>query len=89
MIQVENLKKSFRVHQKQPGLKGSLKGLINRKWEEKHALKGVSLNISAGEIVGMVGANGAGKTTLIKLLAGIIKLRSGKSAGFYPMGARE
>ncbi len=86
MIQVENLKKSFRVHQKQPGLKGSLKGLINRKWEEKHALKGVSLNISAGEIVGMVGANGAGKTTLIKLLAGIIHPSSGvaKVLGFTP-----
>jgi ABC-2 type transport system ATP-binding protein len=80
MIQVENLKKSFRVHKKQAGLKGSLRGLINRQWEEKHALRGVSLKVSAGEIVGLVGANGAGKTTLVKLLAGIVHPSSGSAA---------
>lgn len=77
MIQVENLKKSFRVHKKEPGLKGSLRGLVNRQWEEKHALKGVTLSVNAGEIVGLVGANGAGKTTLVKLLAGIVHPTSG------------
>src|SRR4051812_2924978 len=80
MIQVENLKKSFRVHKKEPGLRGSLRGLVNRQWEEKHALKGVSLSVKAGEIVGLVGANGAGKTTLVKLLAGIVHPSSGKAS---------
>ncbi len=80
MIQVENLKKSFRVHQKEAGLKGSLRGLFHRKWEEKQALKGVSLKVSAGEIVGLIGSNGAGKTTLVKLLAGIIHPSSGQAA---------
>jgi len=77
MIQVENLRKSFKVHKKEPGLKGSLRGLVNRQWEEKHALKGVSLSVQGGEIVGLVGANGAGKTTLVKLLAGIVHPTSG------------
>jgi simple sugar transport system ATP-binding protein len=36
-----------------------------------HALKGVSLTIMRGEIVGLVGDNGAGKTTLIKILSGV------------------
>jgi ABC-2 type transport system ATP-binding protein len=80
MIQVENLRKSFKVHKKEAGLKGSLKGLVSRKWEEKHALKGVNLTVKAGEILGLVGANGAGKTTLVKLLAGIVHPSSGKAS---------
>jgi ABC-2 type transport system ATP-binding protein len=86
MIQVENLKKIFRVHRKEPGLRGSIKSLLKREWVEKHALKGVSMKIDGGEIVGLVGANGAGKTTLVKALAGIIHPTSGKAdiLGYVP-----
>ncbi|MCB0385328.1 MAG: ATP-binding cassette domain-containing protein [Bdellovibrionales bacterium] len=77
MIQVENLTKTFRVHQKAPGLVGSMKSLFSRQWEDKHALTGVTFGVQEGEILGLVGANGAGKTTLVKILAGIVHPTSG------------
>jgi branched-chain amino acid transport system ATP-binding protein len=40
-------------------------------------LKGISLHVSPGEIVIIIGANGAGKTTLLKTVAGILKARAG------------
>ena len=41
-------------------------------------LKNISLNIKPGEIIGVIGPNGSGKSTLLKLLAGIIKCKSGQ-----------
>ncbi len=88
MIRIEGLSKTFRIHKKDPGLKGSLKSLFHRKWTEKHALKNVSLKVDEGEIVGLIGANGAGKTTLVKTCAGIIHPTSGqvRVLGFDPFG---
>lgn len=86
MIEFQDLTKSFRVFQKDPGIKGSIASLFKRKWVEKQALKSVSAQIKPGEIVGLVGANGAGKTTLVKILSGIVHPTSGdaKILGFRP-----
>jgi len=43
-----------------------------------HALKEVSLDVSQGEIVTLIGANGAGKSTLLKALSGLLKPKQGK-----------
>ena len=50
---------------------------LTKDYGSKSALDSVSLNISAGEIVGLVGPNGAGKTTLIKMIMGLIHPTAG------------
>ena len=42
-----------------------------------HILRGVSLELPAGSMTGLIGRNGAGKTTLIKTVMGLLKAGSG------------
>ncbi len=55
------------------------------------ALRGISMDVRAGEIVALIGANGAGKSTTLKAISGLIKPAAGKiefndqpTAGFAP-----
>ena len=42
-----------------------------------HAVKGVSFEVSEGEIVTLIGSNGAGKSTTLKTLSGLMRSRGG------------
>lgn len=86
IIQTTKLTKTYKLFEKEPGLRGSIKSLFNRKFKLKTALSNFDITINEGEFVGLIGPNGAGKTTLMKMLTGIIAPTSGNISvlGFYP-----
>lgn len=48
-----------------------------KRYKQRTVVKGVSLEVSQGEIVGLLGPNGAGKTTTFYMIVGLIKPFSG------------
>ena len=90
LIEVENLKKEYKINVKKEGLLGAVINVFNPKYEIKEAVKGVNFSIEKGEMVGYIGANGAGKSTTIKMLTGILTPSSGKVTvdGLIPYKSR-
>jgi ABC-2 type transport system ATP-binding protein len=86
IISVKNVSKVYDILKKEPGLIGSIKTLISRKYERKTAVDNITFSIQEGDFIGFIGPNGAGKTTTIKMLSGIIHPSSGdiKVMGFTP-----
>jgi ABC-2 type transport system ATP-binding protein len=72
IIEIENLKKSYRVYQKREGLRAAIGGLFQRQYRMVEAVRGIDLHVQRGEFVAFLGPNGAGKTTTLKLLSGVI-----------------
>jgi lipopolysaccharide export system ATP-binding protein len=46
---------------------------LSKYYGKRHVVKGLSLYVSTGEIVGLLGPNGAGKTTTFYMMVGLIK----------------
>ncbi len=86
MIEVEHLRKWYRVHTREPGIAAAFRSLVRRPYQTVKAVDDISFQIGAGERVGFLGPNGAGKTTTLKVLAGLLHPTEGKVtvAGFRP-----
>lgn len=78
-IVVKELVKTYRVPERAPGLKESLRSLVRKTYRDVPAVKGISFQIEAGEVVGFIGPNGAGKTTTLKMLAGLLHPSGGRA----------
>jgi viologen exporter family transport system ATP-binding protein len=76
-ISVAELRKTFKVPEREAGLKAAVRSLVRRKTRQVHAVDGVSFTIAPGEVVGFLGPNGAGKTTTLKMLSGLLYPTSG------------
>ena len=56
-----------------------LSGLNLRKiYGDREVVKGISINVNRGEVVGLLGPNGAGKTTTFYMITGMIRPNGGK-----------
>jgi branched-chain amino acid transport system ATP-binding protein len=51
---------------------------INVYYGAIHAIKDISINVTEGEIVTLIGANGAGKSTTLRTISGLLKPKTGK-----------
>ena len=51
---------------------------IAKNYSGRQVVKGISLEVKQGEIIGLLGPNGAGKTTSFYMIVGMIKPNSGK-----------
>ncbi len=50
---------------------------INVYYGQIHTLRDISLSVSEGEIVALIGANGAGKTTTLRTISGLLRSKTG------------
>jgi len=53
---------------------------LHKSYAGVHALRGFSMSVARGEVIGIVGENGAGKSTLMKILGGVIAPDGGSIA---------
>ncbi len=63
---------------------------LRKLFDEKVAVRGLTLNVRRGEVFGFLGPNGAGKSTSVKMLLGLVKPTSGTAQLLgQPIGHRQ
>jgi len=90
-IEVSNLQKTFQTKRKSAGMGGSVRALFKPQFSSVDAVRGLSFQMEAGELLGFIGPNGAGKSTTIKMLTGILHPSGGeaKVLGYIPWKERQ
>jgi ABC-2 type transport system ATP-binding protein len=86
IIEVRDLRKTFRVSERETGIGATLRAFVKRRYKDVPAIAGISFTIESGEVVGFLGPNGAGKTTTLKALSGLLYPTGGEARvlGFVP-----
>jgi ABC-2 type transport system ATP-binding protein len=79
VVHVRELTKTFKVPEREAGLRAAAKSLFRRETRDVRAVNAVSFEIGPGEVVGFLGPNGAGKTTTLKMLSGLLFPTSGEA----------
>jgi ABC-2 type transport system ATP-binding protein len=77
-IRVRDLRKTYRVVEREAGAAAALRSLVRRRTREIPAVDCITFDVEPGEIVGFLGPNGAGKTTTLKMLSGLLFPTSGE-----------
>jgi ABC-2 type transport system ATP-binding protein len=80
VIRVGDLGKTFRVPEREPGLRAAARSLVRRRHREVRAVDEITFEVGAGEVAGFLGPNGAGKTTTLKMLSGLLYPTSGTAS---------
>jgi ABC-2 type transport system ATP-binding protein len=90
-IEVTNLQKTFQTKRKAEGLGGSVRSLFKPQYSSIEAVRNITFQMEAGELLGFIGPNGAGKSTTIKMLTGILHPSGGdaKVLGYVPWKERQ
>jgi homopolymeric O-antigen transport system ATP-binding protein len=95
-VSFENVVQHFRLIRERPDTLRETFARLFRNHSRYHsfdALKGISFDVTDGEIVGLVGPNGSGKSTILKIIAGVYRPTAGvvringKVAGLIELGA--
>ncbi len=86
VVSVRDLEMTFRAPVREEGLGAAVRSLFRREYRDVGAVRGISFELEAGEVVGFIGPNGAGKTTTLKILSGILHPTGGEARvlGYVP-----
>ncbi|WEV54941.1 ABC transporter ATP-binding protein [Leuconostocaceae bacterium ESL0723] len=77
MVRAESITKNFQLYANQTEkLKSTFLG--NQSETNFWALRGLTFEVAAGDVIGIVGTNGSGKSTLLNILSGVIPQTSGQ-----------